>query len=385
MCDLKYLFITHRTYDNGKIKLAGIDQIMDFFIGKKAAVFLLEHPIESDFFISFLKKITSEKKNILKTCKIRPQNEPWRWFGEILYSFFWAKNIIKKENISIIFAVDALNVFSILPLKLFNKNLKIYFFSADYSDKRSNNYIINKIYKIVYNLSLKFANKTFVVSNRIYDCLSPLYYGKIIFLPNSPLYDKIIKIEPDLKNKFSLVFCAGRLTERVNLEGIFFVIKILKGFYSQITLNLIGKFNCEAKELIDKYEIQNNIQVYNFLSHDETIKVISQSCIGVSYYSENVSHIYWGDSLKIREYAAAGLPTVCDGITSTADEMSKYRAGFIIKSPEEMAEKIKELIDNKTLYGKVRENALLWANKMDKNRILEKILQNEKNQQKNEF
>lgn len=378
MRDLKYLFITHRTYDNGKIKLAGIDQIIDFFIEKKATIFLVEHPIESDFFISFLKKIAGEKKNILKTCKIWPQNEPWRWFGEILYSFFWVKNIIKKENVSIIFAVDALNVFSILPLKLFNKNLKIYFFSADYSDKRSNSYILNKIYKIVYNLSLKLSDKTFVVSNRIYDCLSPLYYGKIIFLPNSPLYDKIIKIEPDLKNKFSLVFCAGRLTERVNLEGIFFVVKILRGFYPQIILNLIGKFNCRAKELIDKYGIQNNIQVYNFLLHDETIKVISQSYVGISYYSENVSHIYWGDSLKIREYAAAGLPTVCDGITSTADEMSKYKAGFIIKSPEEMAGKIKKLIDSKTLYREIRESALLWANKMDKNRILEKTLQNKK-------
>lgn len=379
----KYLFITHRTYDNGKIKRAGIDQIMEFFIEKGAIIYLLEHPIESDFPTSFLRQINFKEKEITKEYKIWPKNEPWRWIGEIFLNFFWIKNLIKKEKVSVIFSVDALNTISILLLKILNKNLEINFFSPDYSDKRSRNCFLDKLYNLIYKLSLKFADKTFVVSSRSYELLSSLYPEKVIFLPNSPFYDKIKKVSTDVKNKYSLVFCAGRLTERVNLEGIFFALKILKISYPQINLHLIGKINFEAEKLINKFEINNNVKIHDFLSHNETLNYISQCYIGISYYSNLVSHIYWGDSLKIREYSAAGLPTVCDGLTSTALEMEKAGAGFIIESPEEMAKKIKELLENSNLYNKIRSNALIWAKKMDKKIILEKNLIFKKNGNKN--
>jgi len=411
MFNNNYLFITHRTYDNGKIKFAGIDQIIDFLANNKNnKIYLIEHPIESDYPFSLLKEVKKNKRNILKKHKIWPQKAPWRWLSEALLNIAWSKQIIRmgafafrepRRNVGAserylyaIFAADALNVLSVLPLKIFNKirmgtfafreprrnvgaseryshALKIFFFSADFSEKRFNKILLDIPYRLLYKLSLKFADKTFVVSKRIYDYLAPKYPKKIIYLPNSPYFAKIPKIDSDKKNKFDLVFCAGRLTERVNLKEMFEAIKKLKLCFPQIKLHLIGKDNPEVKKLIKKYNIENNIKIYDFLTHPQTLKIISQSYIGISWYSPSVSHLKWGDSLKIREYAASGLPTVTDGITSTAQEMQEKEAGFIIKTAEEMADRIKKLIEDEKLYRKTRDNALEWAKEMDKGRMLE--------------
>lgn len=368
-----YLFLTHRTYDNGKIKSAGIDQIMEYLLERDNTIYLIEHPIESDFAWSTLKKLGGQ---LLKKIKVHPSKAPWRFFGEILIGFVWSKKLTKKEKINIIFAADALNVLSVLPLRIFNKKLRVYFFSADYSPKRFGNPLLDLVYRKLYNLALKKSDKTFVVSQRIHDKLSQKYPGKVVFLPNSPAFESIPKVQPEKKDRYSLVFCAGRLTERVNLNEIFESLKILKKEFPKTTLHLIGKDNEQVQKLIKKYELEKNIKIYDFLTHTETLKVISKSYIGISWYSPEVSHIYWGDSLKIREYAASGLPTVTDGITSTADEMLKREAGFIIKTPAEMAERIKILIKDKKIYEKTRKNALRWAKKMDKGNILEKIFKN---------
>ncbi|HTW96200.1 MAG TPA: glycosyltransferase family 4 protein [Candidatus Methylomirabilis sp.] len=371
----KYLFVTHRTYDKGRAKLAGIDQIISCLDASR--IFLIEHPFESDYYYSFLKYKFNSDYQELKKIVLWPRVAPWRWLTEIFCNCLWVSQLKKTENITIIFAVDALNAFSFVLLKLFIRDLKIYFFSADYSDRRFKNYFFNLFYNFIYNLSLKFSDKIITVSRRTREFLESRHPRKIIFLPNSPLFNGVSKLEPSAKNKYSLVFCAGRLTERVNFEGILQALIILKNFFPDIVLNLIGKANEKVAASIQDNGLLHNVKIYDFLSHDQTVKIISESYIGISFYSSEISHVFWGDSLKIREYAAAGLPTVCDGITSTADEMAEYRAGFIVRSPEEMAEKIKKLINERFFYNETRKSALRWAEEKDKSRLVKQLIDNE--------
>ncbi len=356
-----FLFITHRTYDKRKIKKAGIDQLLSF-LSKKEKCLLIEHPIESDYPFSKLKEIYKNKEILLKRKKKIISQRLTEFVFNLSQTFIFRPKII--------ISVNAFNTFSVIFLKLINRNTKIYFFIADYSENRFNQKIFDLIYKILFKISLKFSDKIFVVSKRIYKFLAPSFEKKLIWLPNSPHFKLIPKISPNQKNKFSLVFSAGRLTQRVNLAGLFKTIKILQKKFPTIELNLIGKTNKEVYDLIKAFEIENQVKIYDFLNHKEALKIISLSYIGLSWYSRKVSHLFWGDSLKIREYAAAGLPIVTDGLTSTAQEMVKFKAGFIITTSQEMAEKITQLIENKKLYLKIRKNALSWAENMDKEKIL---------------
>ena len=81
----------------------------------------------------------------------------------------------------------------------------------------------------------------------------------------------------------------------------------------------------------------------------------------------------YADSLKIREYAAAGLPTVCDNIYSTSDEIKQYNTGFVYNDYREMADVVLRLIKDESLYRRLSQNALAWAKKMDKINWLKKI------------
>ena len=100
---------------------------------------------------------------------------------------------------------------------------------------------------------------------------------------------------------------------------------------------------------------------------------MSHASIGITCYSAQKSYVYYADSLKIREYAAAGLPIVCDTIYGTAQEVKEYDAGFVYNSAQEMAISINQLIENKNLYKQKSERAIFWAKKMDKKKLLREL------------
>ena len=77
--------------------------------------------------------------------------------------------------------------------------------------------------------------------------------------------------------------------------------------------------------------------------------------------------------MKLREYAAAGLPSVCNDKISTAFEMESEGAGYVVGEVSSMAERIIDLFLNPDLYKKVRLSALGWAKSMDKVKLLDEL------------
>ena len=59
---------------------------------------------------------------------------------------------------------------------------------------------------------------------------------------------------------------------------------------------------------------------------------------------------------------------------STAFEAQRYKCGFVVHNEEEMVDIIKRLWSEERLYEKYSANAIKWAKKFDKRKILEKLL-----------
>ena len=210
-------------------------------------------------------------------------------------------------------------------------------------------------------LSLRFSDTLIVVSKRMADFFTKKYHKNVYYLPNSPIIRESLLVPAKQKNKHSLIFCAGRLTERVNMEGICDVVSELKKSYPAILLHLIGKSNHYVEQLIRQRQIEKNIIVHDVVTHEENLFLIAQSYIGISWYTGAVSHLFWGDSLKIREYASLGLPIVSDGLTCTSEEMKKNGAGYCITTVEEMVNRIQEFIEYTDTYEQMRQCALEWT------------------------
>lgn len=365
MKDKKILFIIHRLYFNNVPKLGGIDRIIDF-IKKENHITTIEHPFEK---INHPSEYADNKNKYQYHAKTRP---PLIWIEELVINLFWILKSGLKYDLAI--ASDPLNFFSCYLLKIIGKVNKTQFHSTDYSNPRFSNLILEKIYQWLYSFSIKKADLVTVTSQRMMEVaknkITDQFYSKIYVLPNSPVYNDIPKIPASKKDSNDLVILVGRWGNQINTDDIVTCLINLKKSIPDIKLNVIGNVDEKYQKVFYENQLGNNVKFIGALSYAQAISQMANCYIGITAYKETDSYVYYADSLKIREYAAAGLPTVCDNIYSTAKEVMDYNAGDVYNTSLQMCKIIKSLISNAQLYKEKSENALRWAKKMDKKKIL---------------
>lgn len=351
------LFIIHRLYFNGTPKKGGIDRIVAF-LSKKHKTTLIEHPFEV---INHPSTISSGVNHRAYRSKTRG---PLLWIEELFINLYWIVSSKQKYHFAI--ASDPLNFFSCHVLKLLGKVKKTQFHSTDYSNPRFTNWFLESIYQFLYSYAVKNADMVTVVSTRMKERIE----RDVFLLPNSPNFQEIPKVPPDNKKKADLVLLVGRWGKQINSRIILQTLKSLKKAYPKITLHIIGYVGKGA--ITDK-----NIIFHGPLTYEDAIKEMSQMYIGITAYTSSPgSYVHFADSLKIREYAAAGLPIVCDSIYATSEEVQKNNAGIVYKTSKDMINAITHLIEDREDYNTMRKNALSWAKKNDKKLLLQKLYKN---------
>ncbi len=377
-CD--YLVIIHRIFINGKVKKGGADMIINFLLKNNKKLCLLEHSLEYNS-NSVFKIMELNKEKVIKRAKIVPSKPPVRWLIEICHSvYFVFRNF---DFIPYCVAVDPLNVIAALILKKFKKIGKIYFHCIDYSEERLGNRFFNNIYLWLYRLALRKADICGGVSEKMLNKFisAGIKKEKLSFIPNSPIF-KNLDINFAKKNKFSIVITENRVDDKADFRKIIRVLAKLKPDFPQLEFKIIGamedkKFLPGLKEYIRSFNLDHQVSFLGFFPEPRDLQqVLLHSGIGVTAYIPQrpaFSGIY-GDSLKIREYALCGLPIVADDMYSTAFEAQKYKCGFVVRNEEEMVNAIKKLWSEGGLYEQYSANAIKWAKKFDKRKILERLL-----------
>lgn len=367
---MKVLFIIHRLYFNGNPKEGGIDDIRKYF--EKKDVFLIEHPFEvydhqSSFIAPSKKDIFSEK------IYFKP---PFVWVYEIFLNLKWCFKI--KEKYDWVFVSDPLNFLSAYFLKKFGIVNKIHWHSIDYSPKRFKSIFLDKIYQKSYFFACKKSNRITVVSKNMFRLVvkNRNNSDSVFFLPNSPNYSDVPRVDLKSKNIYSIVLTMSRLKQQIDIKKILDAIIILKKEYPQIVLNIVGHVDEKIEEEL-KERYGDILKFYGFVSREKCLDIISYSGIGIVWYTTKESYVHFADSLKIREYAAAGLPIISNNVMATSEEIKKENIGFVVNSTEEIYNKIRFLFDNQNKYLELSKNAQKWAKKNDKEILLKEIFDEE--------
>ena len=193
----------------------------------------------------------------------------------------------------------------------------------------------------------------------------------LFHLPNSPEFTKIPKTDSSKKNKNSLTFSKSFISneELLLLQN---VTTILKKRFPRIVLNIVGKIS-ESTTIINP-NIKDNLIMHGLVPYEKNLEIISNSYIGLGWYENKFSFEKYNDSLKLREYAASGVPSICNNKTSTAIEMDKEGAGIIANTEKELAGAIATFITNEKKYYDMHINSIRWAKENDKSKLLEKLL-----------
>jgi len=388
-----FLAILHRIYMKGQRKRGGIDIIIDSLIDDSQSVLVLEYQLGGKYIkdTEFEKLNTYSvfrflsydiKEEIIKEFQVFPREEPLRWLGEIFATTGIGFQFLKNK-IPVCICSDPLNVLSAWILKCFGKVGKIYFHSVDYSDRRFKNTFLNGIYHSLYRFAIRQADLTGVVSRGMEElCLRlGIKRHKLIFVPNSPDFDSVKRLSITERVPFSLVVSAGSVVQKSRFDEVVMILSRLVKYYPRASLKIIGNtevnpdYLVSLKKMIGSLGLENNVKFLGFLSREENLRNIADSTLGLAMYSDDSRYyMRYADPLKIREYAACGLPIISDKTTSTGKEMEGRGCGFTVGSPDEAVERIIELWSNSELYEKCSKNALGWAKENDKKIILSKLI-----------
>ncbi|MDP2873999.1 MAG: glycosyltransferase, partial [bacterium] len=318
-----YLVFIHRIFlPDGQVKLGGLDQILTYLQKKGKKMLYFEHPLNPhDHPFSYVKL----NQQVLSKKEIRPRKPPLRWLGEVWSDIRFVQKEIRQPLIAL--TADPLASLSALVLKKLGRIKHYYFHSIDYSENRFGNLILNKIYQRLFFLTVNGAAKVGVVSPRIKEKLvaSGVDEKKVIFVPNSPSLEVIGPFQKEIGERkiWQLVITCAGIEPKFRLEDILQVFSLLKPKFPQAKLVIIGPTTTDPiyfeklVAIVKRNAWENEITFTGFLPKEKNWEIIGQSGVGLAFYDSSHSHVNFGDSLKIREYAALGLPIVADKVTFT--------------------------------------------------------------------
>ncbi len=173
------------------------------------------------------------------------------------------------------------------------------------------------------------------------------------FTPDSNLYNK--KQNSNIK-----ILMTGILAPHRRFEDAILAINILKKEKINISLNIIGDYKNSTSykkyldEIIEKNKLQKNVNFLGSVNEDKLLKNYREHDIFIF-----PNHMQtWG--LVVFEAMACGLPTLVSKTTGASEVLTDKINSLLVnpKNPQEIAEKINELIHDNELYIKIQRNGL---------------------------
>jgi len=187
--------------------------------------------------------------------------------------------------------------------------------------------------------------------------------NKITVIPNGINLSKYEKIKAK-KSKFPTVCFAGRLIDHKRVKDLITAVFILKKKYSKIKCKIIGNGPEKNKlvKLTRRLSLRKNIEFLGFVkNHDNVIKTIKSSHLLI--HPGTVE----GFGITLLESMACSTPYVCSDIDVFKEITNDGKGGLLFKqrNPEDLADKIKKLLDSKTIYKKKINEGKKFVKKYD--------------------
>ncbi len=267
------------------------------------------------------------------------------------------KYIKQQKHIALFIGIDPLNALFGLLAKRFLGNIRsVVYYTADYADVRFANPLINAIYHHIDRYVAHHADQVWNVSVPIYTLRTRQGVGqdKNYFIPNTPLR---VPINHRVhKKKFDLIV-VGTSTIALNFRLLLDAFSELAKRYPSMRLHIIGEltFSDTLLHRMQKYVAKKRILLHGPQNHTEVLNLLEHSGIGLALYTNKSSWTAYGDSMKIREYLACGLPVIATDIVSTSQVLQDFQCGEITPPRKRaLVSAVAKILENKrySIYEK---------------------------------
>lgn len=268
-------------------------------------------------------------------------------------------------------------------LKIFNRQAKIVYDAHEF-EIESNNLkgLEKKIKKLVEKNLIKKVDSFITVSKSIAENYSRIYNIKEpILVLNTPRYIKCLKSnkfreEFNISEDKIIALYQGILGHNRGIDNIIESIKFIK---SNVCIVFMGA-GIKADYIRNKTIIYPGRIYYKpAVPPSELLKYTASADIGLCLTENTCLNHYYCLPNKLFEYQMAGLPVLVSNFPELERIVKKeYHCGLTVdpESPEAIASKIDELINNRELFEEFKMNAKLSARKYNwenQEKVLKKI------------
>jgi len=351
---------------------------IEFFVADRN-----KHKIQCNkvYHLSNKKNIKLILKNPIKAYKRLKFNNFDR---KLDFHYFELEELIKQNYLNYVIVKSDRSLYTLASLKEKYNNFKLIYWYAsvlpfqDLFDRRSffiRKYAFEKIDKFI--AITKEAAKNLIFEGIEENKICQIYPGIIDTEVFYSIDKNFAKKKLNFKHKYNLLY-VGKLTSWKGVFTIIYALKLLKDY--DIHLHLIGKGaqKDNLMLLIKELNLEDKVTFYGFIDHTKLNYFYNAADIFIlpSLPGINVLEQF---GFVVAEAMSVGTPAIVSNIGGLKEVVQFDRnLLFTPSNYEELAEKIKNLLNDKELYckvsSKVKEVALEYYESKKNAKKIEKCL-----------
>jgi len=288
--------------------------------------------------------------------------------------------LLTERKADIFIGVDSLNAFAGILLRALRKVSTVVYFSVDYVPRRFGNAILDSAYFFLDNVCVKLSDRVWNVSAPMADIRrhQGVPRNKNLVVPAGVNLQKIKHVHSKTRRARTILF-VGYLDR---IKGVQLIIESMHRILKELPdAELIivgdGPYENHLRTLVESKGVQENVKLLKPLPYDDLIGLMSECTIGVApYVPVKQSYSILGDSMKIKEYAACGLPIIMTRVPAVATEVEREGAGIVIDyDSRQLSEAVINILENPELFENISKKAMVFASKYDWSSIFSKAFE----------
>ncbi len=225
---------------------------------------------------------------------------------------------------------------------------------------------------------IRKARRVYTISESIAGFLELKYKIKVDLVRNTPELQSVRKFPPEYRlvhEGLKVLIYQGAVNRGRGLDMIINAMKYLPE--AMFFIVGTGEEEEELEKLVLRKSLYNRVIFYGRVQFEELKFLTMQADLGISAEEDICLNYRYSLPNKLFDYIHAGIPVLVSGLQEMHKFVSERQIGQIIadRSPEKLAEQIREMLTNDLLVKKWRTNAAAtalefnWFN--EKNRLIE--------------
>ncbi len=385
---LRILFATFSPYkgQSRESTNGNVEPVTTFFVPKVASFTLLDQPHTGS---TIVEPIVERYKGGMRTEK-RTLNF---WYLRPFYAILQTLNLTDNDT-HLLFKVrdllsvvlvglqgkfhydyfigfESINTIAGLWLKKFGRVKRVIYYVSDYSPHRYSNPWFNRLYVWLDRYCCYHADFIWDVSQamqpaRVQAGLRPEKSTPVIHVPNALSKEYIRHLPLNKRITHSLVFM-GTLGYENGPDLAIEALPIILKRFGDAHLHIIGKGEKDLerlKKLAAKLRVDKSITFHGFIpDNTEMFALLRTFAIGLAPYRQLRDSVRWyGDSLKLRAYMAAGLPVITTPVPPLGRELASWGSAIVTRDlAEDLASAIISMVAHDTVYARYCQRAIEYG------------------------